>query len=899
MIEFGVLGPLEVRRDGVAVAVEPAKWRRLLTLLLCRAGEPVEVPALIEALWNGQPPASARKNLQGYVHRLRHSIAGQEHIVHSAAGYAIIVGAGQVDALRFADLVDRGQAAYDRGDLESAGATLRQALKLWRGTPYADASDVAIVMQEVRRLEEAQLRAQELSVCVDLELGRHSALIGELGRLATAHPYRERLRCYWMLALYRSGRQAEALEVFRDTRALLIEELGIEPGPELRALNERILRADPALGPPPAGGHVEVRPGLPVPRQLPGDVPGFTGRASVLHALNRLLPADGTAPAGAVAIPLLSGTAGVGKTTLAVHWAHQVAARFPDGQLYVNLRGFDPNGPVMTPGEAVRGFLHALGVPADDIPPALDAQVALYRSLLADRRVLVVLDNARDAEQVRPLLPGSSGCAAVVTSREQLTGLVAMEGACPLTVDLLTPTESRQLLAGRLGACRVAAEPQAVEEIVAACAGLPLALAVVAARAATRPAFPLAAVADALSDSGDLWAVFSWSYRTLGTPVAELFRLLSLHPGPDVTVPAAASLAGVPVARARRLLAELTRAHLLTEQAPGRYGMHDLLRAYAAELTRRWDGDTDRHAALHRMFDHYLHTAHGAALLLNPSRDPLSLVPAQPGVTVHPLLDHDEALAWFAAEHAVVVGAVQHAAEAGFDAHAWQLVWTLADFLTQRGRHDPNASGLGDDTLTHYRHALSQWEKLTESSGRGRTHLSLALAFARQAGYSDTLRHSEQALRLFRAAGHQIGQAFALVGMWWAHGQLGDHGRALPACQEVLSLYVRIGDRYGQAAAWDSLGQTLHHLGRHAQAAASYQEALTLFQQLGERYGEAYTLTRLGATQRAAGEHEAAYRAWLRALSILTELGHPDAHTLRTNLHALFFASTHDVTAVG
>ncbi|MEV4458702.1 tetratricopeptide repeat protein [Microbispora sp. NPDC049633] len=418
-----------------------------------------------------------------------------------------------------------------------------------------------------------------------------------------------------------------------------------------------------------------------------------------------------------------------------------------------------------------------------------------------------------------------------------------------------------------------------------------------AARAATRPAFPLAAVADALSDSGDLWAVFSWSYRTLGAPVAQLFRLLSLHPGPDVTVPAAASLAGVPPARARRLLAELTRAHLLTEQAPGRYDTHDLLRAYAAELTRRWDGGTDRHAALHRMFDHYLHTAHSAALLLDPSRDPLSLVPAQPGVTVHPLIDHDEALAWFAAEHTVIIGAVQHAAEAGFDTHAWQLVWTLADFLTQRGRHDPNASGLGDDTLTHYRHALSQWEKLTESSGKGRTHLSLALAFARQAGYSDTLRHSEQALHLFRAAGHQIGQAFALVGMWWAHGQLGDHRRALPACQEVLSLYLQIGDRYGQAAAWDSLGQTLHHLGRHAQAVASYQEALTLFQQLGERYGEAYTLTRLGETQRAAGEHEAAYRAWLRALSILTELGHPDAHTLRTRLHALFFAPTHDVAA--
>ncbi|MEV6981091.1 tetratricopeptide repeat protein [Sphaerisporangium sp. NPDC051017] len=582
--------------------------------------------------------------------------------------------------------------------------------------------------------------------------------------------------------------------------------------------------------------------------------------------------------------------------------------------MYVNLRGFDPNGPVMTPGEAVRGFLHALAVPADDIPPVLDAQVALYRSLLADRRVLVVLDNARDAEQVRPLLPGSPGCVAVVTSREQLAGLVAVEGAQPLTVDLLTAAESRQLLAARLGPGRVAAEPEATEEIVAACEGLPLALAIVAARAATRPAFPLATVAGELRETSgglhrlgaddattDLRTVFSWSYHALSARAANLFRLLGLHPGSDLAVPAAASLAGLPPAQTRRLLAELTRAHLLTEQAPGRYGMHDLLRAYATELTRRWDGDTERHAALLRVFDHYLHTAHTAALLLDPARDPLSLVPAQPGVTIHPLTGLDEALAWSAAEHTVLIGVVQHAAEAGFDTHAWQLVWTLvlggglADFLTQCGRHDANAPGLGDDTLTHYRHALSQWEKLTESSGKGRTHLSLALVFARQAGYHDMLRHAEQALHLFRAAGHQIGQAFALVGIWWAHSQLGDHRQALPHCQEVLALHQRSGDRYGQAAAWDSLGQTLHHLGRHAQAVAGYQEALTLFQQLGEPYGQAYTLTRLGEAQRAAGDRDAAYRAWLRALAILAELGHPDADTLRTKLHALELAPIHDV----
>lgn len=467
------------------------------------------------------------------------------------------------------------------------------------------------------------------------------------------------------------------------------------PGTAGPAGDERRRRAPRAAG--PAG---TAAAGRPVPRQLPADVPGFTGRGAQLRELDLLV--TGGERTSTLVVSAVSGTAGVGKTALAVHWAHRVRGRFPHGQLYVNLRGFDPTGRAVSPAEAVRGFLDALGVVPQRIPAGLDPQAALYRSLVADRRMLILLDNARDADQVRPLLPGAAGCLVVVTSRDLLSGLVVAEGAHPLVLDLLTTDEAHQLLERRLGPARVAAEPEAVDDIVGACARLPLALAIVAARAVAHPAFPLSALAGALRQARggldifahgdpatDVRAVFSWSYHTLGPTAARLFRLLGVHPGPDITIPAAASLAGVTPREVAASMGELTRANLLTEHTAGRFAFHDLLRAYATELAHDVEPQAERRAAAQRALDHYLRTAYAADQLLNPERGPITLPPAGPGVTPEEHADRGQAMAWFGAEHRVLLAAADRAAATGLDIHAWQLPWVLADFFNLRGHsHD-------------------------------------------------------------------------------------------------------------------------------------------------------------------------------------------------------------------
>jgi tetratricopeptide (TPR) repeat protein len=670
-----------------------------------------------------------------------------------------------------------------------------------------------------------------------------------------------------------------------------------------------------------------------VPAQLPADVYGFAGRSEHLVRLDTLLAGAARDAPTAVVISAVSGTAGVGKTALAVHWAHRVADRFPDGQLYVNLRGFDPGGQQMAPAAAIRGFLDALSVPAERIPPSLDAQAALYRSLLAGRRVLVVLDNARDAEQVRPLLPGTPTALVVATSRNQLTSLVAVDGAHPLTLDLLTEAEARELLARRLGPDRVAAEPQAVKQIVGCCAQLPLALAIAAGRA-EQTRFSLATLASELAEAsgrldvldagdaaGQVRAVFSWSYTALSSAAARLFRLLGLHSGPDLSAAAAASLAGLPLAEIRRLLAELVRASLLTEHTPGRYGFHDLLRAYAADLTHIHDPDHQRRAALSRMLDHYLHTAHTAALLLDPHRDliTLALTPPGSGVTLEQPADYRQALAWIAADHLVLLAAVGRAAEAGFDTHAWQLAWTLTTFLYRRGHwHDlitswqtalPAAGRLNHpaaqahahrllasaltrlgrhpDAHTHLQHALHLYTNTGDHTGQAHTHLDLGMLWERQGRPEQALDHAQQALTLHRAAGDRRGQATALNNVGWDHILLGDHQQALTCCQQALTLLQELGHREGQAATLDSIGYAHYHLGHHTQAADCYQHALTLYRDLGDRYNEATILTHLGDTQHAAGDSAAARTAWQLVLDIFSDLDHPDTDTIRSKLHDL------------
>ncbi|HEU4425478.1 MAG TPA: tetratricopeptide repeat protein [Pilimelia sp.] len=667
--------------------------------------------------------------------------------------------------------------------------------------------------------------------------------------------------------------------------------------------------------------------GLPVPRQLPMDVYGFSGRSTHLAELDRLL-AD-SRRTSTVVISALAGTAGVGKTALAVHWAHRVADRFPDGQLYANLRGFDPSGSPMTVADAVRGFLSTLGVAPAHIPPGLQAQTGLYRSLLADRRVLILLDNARDADQVRPLLPGLPGCLVLVTSRNQLAGLVATDGARPLEVDVLTDAEARQLLTRRLGADRLAAEPDAVDDIIARCAGLPLALAIVAARAAAHPRFPLDVVAsdlrgarddlDGFSDNepgADLRAAFSLSYRALTGDAARLFRLLGLHPGTDIATATVASLAAVPVTRVRPMLSDLTRAHLVTEDSPGRFAFHDLLRTYAAELALADDPAADRRGALHRIFDHYLHTAETAATLLDPPRAQVALPPPVAGVTPVRLDTSGQALTWLTVEHGPLVAAVELAATSGFDTHAWRLAAALAMFLERQGHwhdlaitaqaalHAARRTGdrggqahtrrwlgmayvrLGqyDTAHSHLQQALDLFAQLDDQAGQAHTHRVVSWVYELQGRHRDAITHTEQALELHRATGNHASEARARNAIGWYHAELGDYESALAYCQEALTRQQDLDDRHGQADTLDSLGYVHGHLGHHEQAVECYLQSLELYQETGDRSLGAITLNRLGDAYQAAGDPAAARNAWRRALAILAELGHPDATAVKGKL---------------
>ena len=930
-MRFRILGPLRVRcADGQPLLLRPQQ-ARVLGMLLLAPNQVVGRQRLMAELWDDNPPATAKTQIQNCISALRRGLTGL--IVADGPGYRIRVDDGELDAQVFQGLV---AAAHDlhHSDTPEAVARLRSALGLWRGPALAGSAGRAIEAAAAR-LDEQRIAAHEFCADLELRLGRHHELIGELGELVAAYPLRERLVGQLMLALHRSGRRADALTAYRRLRARLADELGLDPGPALANLHTAILRDGsgepaPSATPPPRKAAVR-EPAQVVPRQLPAGVRHFVGRTVELKELTRLVDEAGLAD-GRIVITTIDGTAGVGKTALAVHWAHQIAPRFPDGQLYANLRGFDPSGSPTPPAEAIRGFLEALGVPDAQVPATLDAQAALYRSLLAGRRVLVVLDNAATVEQVRPLLPGSASCQVLVTSRNQLSGLVATEGAHPVTLPLMSTVEAHELLVRHLGPERLAADADAVDALITGCARLPLALSIVAARAATHPAFPLATFATELADAhgrldvldpGDqtmhVRAAFSWSYRHLGVPAARLFRLLGLHPGADLTLPAAASLAGVPAAEVRPLLVELTRTHLLTEHAPGRYGFHDLLRTYAGELAGEHDTGADRRAALRRLLDHYLHTAAAAAVKVNPERDPIELATPAAGVTVTPVADYAQGMLWFASERPTLLAAVDEANRADMPVHAWQLAWTMVSFLDRRGHwHDQvtvqqaglagarRAGDLAGQALmhrmlgraytrmlsfeaadVHLRRALDLFGALEDHTGEAHTHLNRAWVFERQERYREALDETRQGFALFESLGHEVGQANTLNAMGWYLAKLGEHRQALEYCERALAMHLRMGDRSGAANAWDSVGFAYHNIGEHDRAIECYERSLGLDRELSDRYSEAATLGRLGDTQRTAGDTRAAAASWRRAMEIFDQLGHVDADLVRAKLDAL------------
>jgi DNA-binding SARP family transcriptional activator len=962
-----VLGPVAVgRAEDAMTPVAQQLLRVLLATLALADGRVISVAALIDALWGEDATRERERNLQARVSALRRLLADADpahdgaRIIRVADGYRLALAPDALDARRFASLASQGRAAVLAGDQARAVALFRQALGLWRGPALADAASwTTRLAGEAARLEELRAAVTEDRLACDLALGAHSAVIGELAQLNDEFPLRERLAWLLMLALWRCGRRGEALAAFDRTRRLLAAELGIDPGPELRDLHARLLADDRSLA-LPADGPTEgtaqadetsprLAAAVPVPRQLPAGVGHFTGREAELKLLGELLDSP-VGPGGAVVVTAVRGMAGVGKTALAVHWARTVANRFPDGQLYVDLRGFDPDGAPVTAEEATSWFLAALGVPRAAIPAEPEARAGLYRSMLAGRRVLLLLDNARDAAQVRPLLAGGPGCFALVTSRSTMAGLAAAEGARLIRLGQLNDADATSLLAARLGPERIAGEAPAVARLVRQCAGLPLALAIVAGRAADQPGLPLTTLADGLEaepsrldvlDGNDqltsVRSVFSWSLRHLSTPAAEMFALLGVHCGPDVSLPAAASLAAVPVPAARAVLIELAAASLVIEHRPGRYLLHDLLHAYATERAATAHGDGWCRTALVRSFDHYLHT-----LLAYRGFHPLKFAtgPAAPGVIPERLAGDAELTAWLKAEYLVLGRSVGRAAEAGCPVAAWRLFAVFAQSVCRHGQwqsweqagqtalasaqaaDDYSGAGwtrvwlgticfyLGDfgRCRNEFALAVTAFERSGDLHGQAIAHTYLADSLTiRDRTFGERLKqppppgaevprwareglaHAEAALAIFRQEGESDDALMALSVLVDYHALGGDTERASHYASQAVALTRQATAPEMRALMRAMVGYVHQARGECLAAISCFESALAMLPGDASAWPwqRAEYLAEIAETYQVLGDIWSAREAWTTALDLLKRTEHPLAAQVRARLSAL------------
>ncbi|MEU8404640.1 BTAD domain-containing putative transcriptional regulator [Micromonospora sp. NPDC048842] len=926
---YQLLGPVEVRSAcGERLALGTPMRVRLLAVLMSQPGAGWSIDQLVDELWQGRPPKTAAGNVKTYVWALRRALRApgfpDPAILAGPTGYRLALDGLTVDSVAFDDLAQRGYSALRHCHWSAAQESFEAALALWRGEPFAGLPGWGVVLSVRARLQEQRSSLAEEVADLQLRAGRHHELIEPLRSQVDDDPLRERPWGQLMVALARTGRRADALATYRQLRQLLAEEVGVEPGPDLQHLHGRILRAERELLTPDPQPPERI-PQRIVPRQLPGPPTSFTGRVAELARLTTLLLGDCNTV-------VITGTGGVGKSWLALRWAHDNLHHFPDGQLHVDLCGFGTATHEASPSAVVvRSLLPALGVKPLEIPAEPAAQFALYRSLTADRRLLVLLDNARDAEQVRPLLPGSTGCGVLVTSRHTLPGLVATDGAHPLALDLPSDDEARQLLVRRLGSQRAAAQPAAVDELIRRTARLPLALSIVAARASARPTFPLQAIADDLAASRgglaalatddaatDVRTVLSWSYRLLSVDAARLFRQISLHPAPDVSAAAAASLAGAPPHLIRPALDELTRANLLAEPSPNRFRCHDLLRAYGEELTRTLDRPADRSAVRRRVLDHYLCVARDAARLVDPGWQPLAPPPLPADASPSAFADHRAALAWFTIEARVLLAAVDDAVAHSFDAHAGQLAQALTPLLGRlsqwhdlatvqaiavsvaQRRGDPRAEAVAHRDLAlahiqhrrfgaahhHLRHAMARYDQAGDRPGQASAHLHLAWLSDIEGDAGAALPHARRALALASSTDDRLGEAAALNAIGWSHARLDEHARAITYCQQALALYEEAEDRLGAANTWDSLGFAHHGLGKHQTAADCYRRALTLYSDVQDPCGRADTLVRLGDIHQTVGDHDTSVDLWRQALAILDRVGHPQAAVLSERLAA-------------
>jgi DNA-binding SARP family transcriptional activator/tetratricopeptide (TPR) repeat protein len=890
-LDFRILGPVEVAGGGRLVRVTAPLQGALLASLLLDANQVVSTERLIYLLWGAAPSNSAKVTLQTYVYRLRQTLAEAASqptaVLHTrASGYLLEVPPGALDLQVFRQLAAHGRQALAEGALPRAAERLAQALALWRGPALADIS-VESLRAQAWRLEEERLLILEERIQADLGLGRHAALVGELGALTAEQPLRERLHGLLMLALYRSGRQADALDVYRRARARLVEELGIEPDVELQRLQRLILAGDPSLDAPPAPARIVVA-GLAgasdqagsVPRQLPADIATFTGRDQELAHLRDTLTAETSGP---VVISAIDGIGGVGKSALAIHCAHQLSGRFPDGQLYVNLQGATAGLAPLTPLDALGRLLRSLGVDPTQIPAQVEEAAGLFRSLAAQRHLLVVLDNAATVEQVRPLLIPGPSCRLLVTSRQVLATL---EGARVLHLDLLPRQQAVELLGRITEDARVAAEPQATAEVVRLCGYLPLAIQIAGARLAARPNWPVQELARRLADAarrleelatGDLAVRASFdvslhslqhSPDTVDQAAAAAFGLLGLPDGPDLSVAAAARLLDQLEPRTEILLERLVDAQLLQSLVPGRYQFHDLVRLHARHHAASTRAEAVQLAALTRLIGYYTATVWCALGLLRPGDQRRTAADQRWTSGGLRFLDAETALGWLEAERANLLAAIDQIA-----AIAPAIPAKLATELTRALFGFLEVHGHWADGVQANQTALELARRTRDRAGQAHTHDDLGFIYERLGRYSEALEHHQQARILYEELGDRHGQAVSLNGLGTVCWRLGRYPEALDYYRQALPLFLEVRDRYGQAVSLGNLALVQRRLGRYQEAVHCHEQSLAIKQQLGDRRGQAISLSNLGVVLERLGRYPEALDQYQQAMPLFGELG--------------------------
>ncbi|WP_369170115.1 BTAD domain-containing putative transcriptional regulator [Streptomyces sp. R28] len=905
-LRFGVLGPVRAWRGEDQLPTGSPQQRALLAALLLREGRTATAAELIDALWGEEPPSQALAAVRTYASRLR-KVLDPGVLVSESGGYAVRgLAEGALDLAAAQELATEGEKARNAGDLSYARGALGRALALWDGEvlagvpgPYAEAQRV--------RLEEWRLQLLESRLDMDLEQGCHAEAVSELTALTAAHPLRERLRELLMLALYRSGRQAEALAVYADTRRLLADELGVDPRPGLKELQQRILRADPGLAAP--SDTVAEPPAARVrPAQLPATVPDFTGRSAFVSELSEVLA---SAEGRVMAVSAVAGIGGVGKTTLAVHVAHQARTAFPDGQLYVDLQGAGARA--AEPETVLGSFLRALGTPDSAIPDSLEERAALYRSVLDGRRVLVLLDNAKDAAQVRPLLPGMEGCAALVTSRVRMVDLA---GAHLVDLDVMSPEEALSLFTKIVGEERVASEREAALDVVAACGFLPLAIRIAASRLAARRTWTVSVLAAKLADerrrldelqAGDLAvkATFELGYGALDAAQARAFRLLGLADGPDISLAAAAAVLDLPAEETEDLLEALVDTSLLESAAPGRYRYHDLVRLYARACAERdeWPPG-ERDAAMSRLLDFYLATAAGVYAIERPGDRLVDHL----AVTEYPGLRFDDRRAaqdWLYAEAVCVLACVRQSTAPRQLRRAVDLLWAAID-LTESGANSKEYQATGastraaahaaDDQQAEARalitlangHYYSGRFELADQEAAGALELaeavgdSLASCWATnmlgvialyQSRHEDGEAHLTRAIESFRSCKDRPGEASALCNLSRIHLAMGHTASAVSLAEQGTTMYDDMRHALRGANGRYALGLALTQSGQVQQATDRLKEALDVFRDRRQRLWEGMTLFRLAEVDLVAQRPaQAAANAEL-ALTVLRGIG--------------------------